>query len=168
MKGWTVFCLGLVALLLAGCTASPYKSNLNESNNQSVNGSVNATLNQTNPQEIAHDWLVRRAPTYVFDGIPETLRLVDNGTHREPAMGRPCRAGEECWQACYPQACWTFTYAFESRQGGFGNRSGMMLTQVITPHQTEIWVDPQKMSVIFAVTDGVFDERSGQKMVLAT
>ncbi|MDE1798309.1 MAG: hypothetical protein KGH63_02800 [Candidatus Micrarchaeota archaeon] len=163
MKRAAIVLLFLVAgLLLAGCAGSQ-NPGADNSANQSANISISITnASQGSAEAVARAWLAASAPTFVFDGMPGTLRLVATGTHREPAMGRPCQVGKECWQACYPQACWTFTYAFDSRQGGYGNRTGQMLAQVITPHQTEIRVDPVKMRVMLAVTDGTFDEMSGQ------
>lgn len=52
--------------------------------------------------------------------------------------------------------CWEFTFSFESRSAGYGNRSGKMLAQVITPHSLKISVKEGK--VIAAVVDGTYDE----------
>jgi len=46
--------------------------------------------------------------------------------------------------------------AFDSTHGGFGNREGQMLTQVITPHKMDIVVSEGK--VISAITDETWDE----------
>jgi hypothetical protein len=46
--------------------------------------------------------------------------------------------------------------AFDSAHGGYGNREGQMLTQVITPHKMGIVVSEGK--VISAVTDETWDE----------
>lgn len=50
--------------------------------------------------------------------------------------------------------------AFDSTHGGFGNREGQMLTQVITPHKMELIVS--EGTVISAVTDEVWDELNNQ------
>jgi len=52
--------------------------------------------------------------------------------------------------------CWEFTFSYESRQGGYGKRTGRMLTQVITPHKLVVSVQGGK--VIAAVVDGTYDE----------
>jgi hypothetical protein len=50
--------------------------------------------------------------------------------------------------------------AFDSAHGGFGNREGQMLTQVITPHKMDIIVS--EGAVISAVTDETWDELNHQ------
>src|SRR3989344_4106421 len=52
------------------------------------------------------------------------------------------------------------TFAFDSAHGGFGNREGQMLTQVITHHKIDIIVS--EGIVISAVTDDVWDELNNQ------
>lgn len=69
-------------------------------------------------QQLAYDFVVN-APTFAFDGMPETLVLVDTETFKCPG-------------------CWDFTYEFDCTQAGYGNRTGMMLAQVITPHRAVI------------------------------
>lgn len=50
--------------------------------------------------------------------------------------------------------------AFDSAHGGFGNREGQMLTQVITHHKMDIVVSEGK--VISAITDETWDEMNHQ------
>ena len=50
--------------------------------------------------------------------------------------------------------------AFDSAHGGFGNREGQMLTQVITHHKMDIIVSEGK--VISAITDETWDEMNHQ------
>jgi len=77
---------------------------------------------------------VLQSPTYRFDGIQGTLELVRTDTLRCPG-------------------CWQFTYRFQSSHAGYGDRTGQMLAQVITPHQARITV--QK----YEVTQATMDER---------
>jgi hypothetical protein len=77
---------------------------------------------------------VEEDATYQFDGIDGSLELV----HAETLA--------------YP-ACWEFTYRFESRHAGYGDRTGQMLLQVITPHEARITVQEYK------VTKATMDER---------
>ena len=77
---------------------------------------------------------VQQSPTYRFDGIEGTLELVHTGTLRCP------------W-------CWEFTYRFQSSHAGYGDRTGQMLAQVVTPHEARIMVQEHK------VTHAIMDQR---------
>ena len=79
---------------------------------------------------------VTNDPTYTFDGIPESLKLTNTVVEKEPSS-------------------WTFTYEFESRQAGYGDRTGKMLAQVITPHKAVITVTQGK--IIKAIMDNRWD-----------
>lgn len=70
---------------------------------------------------------VTNDPTYTFDGIPTSLKLTATVAEKEPGS-------------------WTFTYEFESRQAGYGDRTGKMLAQVITPHKAVITVTQGKIA----------------------
>jgi hypothetical protein len=85
------------------------------------------------PQQIAEDF-VKAEATYVFDGMPETLELTGSNTGTLP---------------------WTFTFGFDSRHAGYGDRTGGMLAQVITRHTAVITVENGKVTL--AVMDGVYD-----------
>lgn len=96
----------------------------------------------TSPQEaerIGRTW-VENAPTYSYDGFD--LKL-ENHTILETI----------------PEQHF-LTYTFTSRQGGYGNRTGQMTIQVITPHKIEIIVSEK--NVTSAVIDGEWDELSQQ------
>ena len=77
---------------------------------------------------------VRDSPTFIFDGIEETLELAET---------------------LYPDSenAWQFVYRFDSRHGGYGDRTGQMLMQVITPHEAVITVEQGE------VTSAVMDEK---------
>jgi hypothetical protein len=77
-------------------------------------------VTQEASQEIARQY-VTDEPTFVFDGMAETLALVSTTTLKCPY-------------------CWAFVYQFDCLQGGYGNRTGHMLAQVITPHTARIVV----------------------------
>lgn len=82
------------------------------------------------------------SPTFAFDGDANTLDTVYVGS----AESFP------------PQHMIKMT--FDSAHGGFGNREGQMLTQVITHHKIDIIVS--EGTVISAVTDDVWDELNHQ------
>jgi hypothetical protein len=85
-------------------------------------------------EDLARDF-VEKSPTFVFDGIADTLKHVST-----EKMG---------------EATWRFTYEFQCRHGGYGDRSGQMVTQAITPHQAVIIIERNKVSS--AVMDGKWD-----------
>ncbi|MBI2868766.1 MAG: hypothetical protein HYX96_02950 [Chloroflexi bacterium] len=83
---------------------------------------------------VAEDF-VKNEATFVFDGMPETLKPVNTAQDG-------------------PQT-WTFTYEFSSRHAGYGNRTGQVLAQVITPHQAVVTVE--RGMVKSAVMDQIWD-----------
>ena len=86
-------------------------------------------------QEIAEGWIAN-APTYRYDGsslkFQEALSLES-----------------------YPPR-YTVVYAFTSSHGGYGDRSGQMVTQAITEHEIRLGIVRGK--VVSAVIDGRWDE----------
>ncbi|MDD5591257.1 MAG: hypothetical protein PHY18_04950, partial [Dehalococcoidales bacterium] len=69
-------------------------------------------------QKIAINF-VKNSPTFIFDGIEDTLELVDS---------------EELGDS----VTWIYTYEFQSRHAGYGDRTGQILLQVITPNEAVI------------------------------
>jgi hypothetical protein len=99
-------------------------------------------ITETSARFIAEGF-VRSCPTFVFDGIPETVELVETL--------RPGAAN-----------AWVVVFRFESRQAGYGDRTGQVLAQVITPHEAHITV--QNNVVVSAVMDEKWDMLA-QKML---
>ncbi len=93
-------------------------------------------LSQEIAQQAALDF-VKNEATFKFDGIADTLKLVDT-----TSLSR----------CIY---CWAFTWAFDSAHGGYGDRTGEVVAQVITPHQAVIVVE--QTTVTSAVMDGIWD-----------
>jgi len=79
---------------------------------------------------------VRNSPTFLFDGMTETL---------EVAQAIPLEG----------QNGWTVLVRFDSSQAGYGDRTGQVLAQVITPHEAVIIVINGMVSS--AVMDGSWD-----------
>lgn len=77
--------------------------------------------------------------TYLFDGLEDTLTLTDTITIDNG---------------------WQFTYKFDSRYAGYGDRTGEMLAEVITPHTAVIKVVDGK--VASAIMDAYWDMISRQ------
>lgn len=87
-------------------------------------------------QRAAREFLLG-GPTFRFDGIEDSIKLLSTSTGRAPDS-------------------WEFAYEFQCRQAGYGDRSGQMLAQVITDHRAQILVEQGK--VVHAVLDGRWDE----------
>ena len=90
-------------------------------------------MSEEESQKIAEEFL-RNSPTFVFDGIEDTLRLTDTLRARCPY-------------------CWVFIFEFDSRHAGYGDRTGQMLAQVITSHRAVIAVEQ------FEITSAVMDDK---------
>ena len=99
-------------------------------------------MSQEESQRVAEEF-VRNSPTFVFDGIEDTLEMTGTLTARCPY-------------------CWVFIFEFESRQAGYGDRTGQVVAQVITPHQATIGVEQGEIKS--AVIDKKWDMLS-QKML---
>lgn len=92
---------------------------------------------ETNQVTMAKNFLVQ-APTFKFDGITGTIKIVSALTLET-----------------YPEQH-VITIAFDSRYAGYGNREGQMLAQVITPHTARITVVND--TVVSATLDQQWDE----------
>jgi len=97
--------------------------------------------NQENFQEIAERWVEEESPTYLYDG--SDLEYV-GAVEREPSI-------------------FEHTFTFTSSQAGYGNRSEEVAAQVITPHEIIVTVDDGE--VVSAVTDGIYNEMTGEMIV---
>jgi hypothetical protein len=91
-----------------------------------------SVITEEKSHSIALDYL-RNSPTFKFDGIENTLKLVSTA-----ALGK--------------LYSWRFDYEFQCRHAGYGDRSGQILLQVITFHKAQIVVE--KGEVAYAVLDG--------------
>lgn len=92
-------------------------------------------VSKEDSQKIAVDFL-RTSPTFRFDGIEDTLKLVWSGAEEKPYR-------------------WEFHYEFQSRHAGYGDRTGLILAQVITNHRAQIVVEQGE--VVHAVLDDKWD-----------
>jgi len=101
-------------------------------------GGVDSTIEITEEEshKVAEEF-VKNSPTFVFDGMEDTLRMVDS-----VSLSR-------CMY------CWALVFEFDSRQAGYGDRTGQMLAQVITPHHVVIVVE--RLEVASAVMDEKWD-----------
>jgi hypothetical protein len=93
------------------------------------------TLSEEESQRIALEYL-RSSSTFAFDGMEDTLKLVSTTAQPKPYS-------------------WQFEYEFKCRHAGYGDRTGMILAQVITSHRAQIVVEEGE--VIRAVLDDEWD-----------
>ena len=96
-----------------------------------------ATEQQQQAADISKDFIIH-APTFKFDGMNETLRVIDTKILES-----------------FPEQYVT-TLTFDSRFAGYGNRTGQVLAQVITPHTAVVTV--VNNTVTSAIIDGKWDE----------
>lgn len=82
--------------------------------------------------------LLENAPTYSFDGIEGSMEVIELNI-------------AESWPVQY-----FITIKFDCRQAGYGDRTGMVLAQVITTHEASLRVVEGK--VTSAILDGEWDE----------
>ena len=92
-------------------------------------------MSEEESQGIAEEF-VRNSPTFIFDGIEDTLTLT------------------ETLIACCPY-CWVFIFDFDSENAGYGDRTGQALAEVITPHRAAIAVE--QLEITSAVMDDKWD-----------
>ena len=86
----------------------------------------------------AEKWIIEKSPTYIFDGSELVFKEGKKGS-------------------C--DTCSAFSFSFESSHGGYGNREGLILTQVIAPHTIEVEI--KDGAVTRAITDGKYNELTG-------
>jgi len=127
MRRWLALVLGLMVL------ASVFVASACNSSEAGGNGGTGIT--QEESQLIARDFVVKE-PTFVFDGMIDTLKLVETITLRCPY-------------------CWEFVYEFDCAAAGYGDRTGLIVAQVITPHTARVVV--QEGVVTAGTMDGKWD-----------
>jgi hypothetical protein len=102
-------------------------------------------ITENMPEAVALAYF-KSAPTFKFDGIKESVKVV------------------ESWQAqtfAYP-SFWQVTIEFDSEHAGYGDRTGQILADVITHHTIRIHVTEGEVSM--AIIDDMWDETT-QKML---
>ncbi len=110
----TMICLGIFSLILA------YSRN---------------PLDNWNPEETALK-AVKDSPTFKWDGMEETLKVVDSS-----------RIDENTWLV---------VISFTCRHSGYGDRTGKIVLQVLTEHRAEVKI--VNGFVVELILDGVWDE----------
>jgi len=93
-------------------------------------------------KEIAANWILENSMTYKFDGYGLALDSVED---------------MDC------DKCYEFSFWFNARHSGYGNRINMVLAQIITPHKMVIKINQCK--IMEAITDGQFDEIKNEPII---
>jgi hypothetical protein len=127
--------LGLGIIFFRGKKIGPRLAGITPTPTVTVVEKTGLVWGQSESEKAARDFVLN-SPTYHFDGFNLELK-----------SSQPLYCGDDCWE---------FTYTFQSRHAGFGNREGLVLAQVITPHQ--IIVTLRSGQITEAVTDGKFAE----------
>lgn len=141
-EGWTM----LISYPVVNPEATVFSVTLVSSGGWKWEGSVDAdgSVTETRPLtqiteeeslQIAEDF-VKNSATFAFDGIADTLEYADLVIIRTPSA-------------------WQFTFKFQSRHAGYGDRSGQIVAQVITTHTAVI--DVIQGEVVTAVLDNKWD-----------
>ncbi len=106
-----------ICILVAGLLSGLYIT-------QGTEGEINNPnqITENKSKSIAKNFL-ENSPTYKFDGY--NLKCIEN---IQPET-------DNC------KKCWTFLFEYTSKHAGYGNRSGKMVAQVITPHEVRITVE---------------------------
>jgi hypothetical protein len=94
---------------------------------------------EKSPDEIAFNWLIN-APTFNFDGVPDSVKVVDSWlamTFAAPSF-------------------WGVEIEFDCQHEGYGDRTGLVLAEVITRHRAIIHVTEGVVSL--AQIDDQWDE----------
>ncbi len=93
-------------------------------------------------RDVASSWVENDAPTYIYDGfnlqLQEEEELIKDSKYR-------------------------FVFTFNSRGGGYGDRTDQIVTQAITPHVIEVIVENRV--VVEAITDNIFSELDGELLI---
>jgi hypothetical protein len=126
-KKYLALVLGLIALASVFVTSA--------CNSSEAGGNGGTGITQDESQLIARDFVIKE-PTFAFDGMLDTLNLVETITLRCPY-------------------CWEFVYEFDCAAAGYGDRTDVIVAQVITPHSARVTV--QEGVVTSAAMDGKWD-----------
>ena len=81
---------------------------------------------------------VRNSPTFRFDGIEETFEL------------------ESSREIKYCPGCYEYTFYFESKHPGVGDRTGIKLRDIVSPHRVVVNLT-YETNVVMGVMDDSWD-----------
>ena len=90
---------------------------------------------------------LRNSPTFRFDGLPDTVKLLD-------------RAAGDC------ETCVEYTFGFESSHPGYGDRTDLPLAATVTPHEAVISIEDGLVAL--AEIDSIWDVIAQRPIVRTT
>jgi hypothetical protein len=104
--------------------------------------------NDEGDNRLVAKYFVENDSTYKYDGLADTLKPTD-----------AVRIGKG----------WQFTYEFDCRHAGYGDRNGQMLAEVITHHTAILKIDSGKVtSAIMDNTWNMIDQRPVEEIMIST
>jgi len=92
-------------------------------------------MSEEESQEMAEE-LLKNSPSFTFDGVGHTLKLINTLTARCPY-------------------CWAFIYEFDSLHAGYGDRTGQGRAEEITSRRVVITVE--QLEIMSAMMDDRWD-----------
>jgi len=154
MKNLVVLLLAAVMVMvigisLAGCSTE------NTTTPPLTPGTTQPTTPTTTPpestkvafMELAEDF-IKNSSTFKFDGVEGSIKLLNSEEFGPTSSFRSS----------------VFTFEFETAHPGHGDRTGLVLAQVITVHQAVIYVDIDNNAVKIAVCDNIWDMLKDQAL----
>jgi hypothetical protein len=147
MLGFILIVLLMLSTILTGCTAATVASTpavTMPTTTTSPPLTTTPPTTTTSPLAVEiqmAEEAIKNSATFKFDGIASSIKLI-NATSETPISS--FRA----------TLC---TFEFQTAQPGHGDRSGLMLAQVITTHRAEVYVDQDSDQVKMAFCDATWD-----------
>jgi hypothetical protein len=103
--------------------------------------------NDEGDNRLAAKYFIENDSTYKYDGLADTLKLIT-----ATAIGTG----------------WQFTYEFDCRHAGYGDRTGQMLAEAITHHTAVLKIESGKVtSAIMDNTWNMIEQRPVEEIVIS-
>ncbi|MBD3207566.1 hypothetical protein GF319_14640 [Candidatus Bathyarchaeota archaeon] len=104
-------------------------------------------------EELSFEWL-RNAPTFNFDGIESTMQVLQSSTTLDPILGDN------------QIVKYIIIIGFDCAHAGYGDRSGMMMAQVVTEHKAAITIVNNQIQSAIIVSSGTSSTRWRNKYAI--
>jgi len=124
-----ILAFSILSLVLSGCGNSPDTST----------PSPSPTENEQAAKLLAQNF-IENSSTFKFDGIEGSVKFIE----MKPSPISAYRSG-------------IFVFDFQTAHPGHGDRTGLVLAQVITNHQAEITVNLENITIVSASCDNTWD-----------
>lgn len=148
ITGLIITSILVVALLITGCSTTSGITPTTIEPVTTTNPSTTLTDNLTDEQitglKIAEDF-IQNSSTFKFDGIEGSIALVKT----EPSFSFS--------SSIPPDNSWSYTFEFQNRHPGYGDRTGQYLTEIIVTHHASIVVNMETDMVMTATCDDTWN-----------